>query len=135
MLCQCSELVPHSWGLQELRRQGPGMLQRLGYTQRALVKSIRERKRMKSKAKGILVAGLAVSAAAIGLTGYGVVAAGDQTAVQLATLSPADAIAERQKLMKDNGAQAKAINEYVESGTGTAADVATHAGAIKANAA
>jgi cytochrome c556 len=82
----------------------------------------------------IVIAGLAVAAAFIGMTGYAVVAAGDQTAVQLADLSPADAIAERQKLMKDNGAQAKAINDYLESGTGTAADVAAHAEAIKANA-
>ena len=89
---------------------------------------------MNSKSRMIVIAGLAVAAASIGMTGYAVVAAGDQTAVQLADLSPADAIAERQKLMKDNGAQAKAINDYLESGTGTAADVAAHAEAIKANA-
>ncbi len=91
---------------------------------------------MNSQQKLILVAGIAIAAASIGIgvTGYGVVAAGGQTAVQLADLSPADAIAERQKLMKDNGGHAKAINDYLESGTGTAADVATNAEAIKANA-
>ncbi len=89
---------------------------------------------MNSKSRMIVIAGLAVVAASIGMTGYAVVAAGDQTAVQFADLSPADAIAERQKLMKDNGAQAKAINDYLESSTGTAADVAAHAEAIKANA-
>jgi cytochrome c556 len=89
---------------------------------------------MNSKSRMIVIVGLAVVAASIGMTRYAVVAAGDQTAVQLADLSPADAIAERQKLMKDNGAQAKAINDYLESGTGSAADVAAHAEAIKANA-
>jgi cytochrome c556 len=84
----------------------------------------------------LLVAGLAVAAASIGAgtTGYAVVAAGDPAAIQLAALSPADAIAERQKLMKSNGAAAKAINEFVESGTGTAEDVAKNAAAIKDNA-
>jgi cytochrome c556 len=88
---------------------------------------------MNSKSRMILVAGLAVAAASIGtgMTGYAVVAAGDQTAVQLAALSPADAIAERQKLMKGQGGHAKAINDYLESGTGTAADVAAHAAALK----
>jgi len=91
---------------------------------------------MNSKSRKILVAGLAVAAASIGIgmTGYAVVAS-DETVVQLAALSPADAIAERQKLMKDQGSHAKAINEFVESGSGTAADVATHAAAIKADAA
>jgi cytochrome c556 len=90
---------------------------------------------MNSKSRMILVAGLAVAATSIGIgmTGYAVVAAGNETAVQLAALSPADAIAERQKLMKDQGSHAKAINEFVESGSGTAADVATHAAAIKAD--
>jgi cytochrome c556 len=90
---------------------------------------------MNSKSKMILVAGLAAAAATIGIgmTGYAVVAAGNQATVQLADLSPADAIAERQKLMKGNGAAAKAINDYLESGTGTAADVATNAAAIKAD--
>jgi cytochrome c556 len=84
----------------------------------------------------ILVAGLAATAATVGIgaTGY-VIAAGDRTAIQLAALSPADAIAERQKLMKDQGGHAKAINEYLESGTGTAADVAAHAAALKASSA
>lgn len=92
---------------------------------------------MNSKSKMIIVAGLAAVAASIGIgmSGYAVVAAGNETAVQLAELSPADAIAERQKLMKDNSAQAKAINDYLESGNGAAADVAAHAEAIKANAA
>jgi cytochrome c556 len=92
---------------------------------------------MNSKSKMILVAGLAAAAASIGIgmTGYAVFAAGNQTTVQLADLSPADAIAERQKLMKGNGAAAKAINGYLESGTGTAADVAANAAAIKADSA
>jgi cytochrome c556 len=83
----------------------------------------------------ILVAGLAVAAtsAGFGMAEYAVGATGDATAVQLAALSPADAIAERQKLMKDQGSHAKAINDFVESGSGTAADVATHAAAIKAD--
>ena len=36
--------------------------------------------------------------------------------------------------MKDNGAHAKAISEFVESGKGTAADVKMHAEALQANA-
>ncbi|HZF35544.1 MAG TPA: cytochrome c [Candidatus Angelobacter sp.] len=88
---------------------------------------------MNSKSKMILVAGLAVAAASIGIgmTGYAVVAAGNETTVQLAELSPADAIAERQKLMKGNGAAAKTIDAFVESGTGTADDVAKSAASIK----
>lgn len=88
---------------------------------------------MSSKSKMIVIAGLAVAAASIGIgtTGYAVVAAGDQTSVQLADLSPADAIAERQKLMKGNGAAAKAIDDFVESGVGTADDVAKNAATIK----
>jgi cytochrome c556 len=88
---------------------------------------------MNSKSKMILVAGLtaAVASIGIGMTGYGVVAAGNQTIVQLADLSPADAIAERQKLMKGNGAAAKAIDDFVESGIGTADDVAKGAATIK----
>lgn len=89
---------------------------------------------MNSKSRMILVAGLAVAAASIGMTGYDVVAAGDQAVIQLAALSPAEAIAERQKLMKAQGGHAKAINEYLESGTGTAADVAGHAAALKDSA-
>ena len=91
---------------------------------------------MNSKSRMLLVAGLAVAAASIGIgtTGYAVVAAGDPAAIQLAALSPAEAIAERQKLMKAQGGHAKAINEYVESGTGTAADVAAHAAALKESA-
>jgi cytochrome c556 len=92
---------------------------------------------MNSKSRMIVIAGLAVAAASIGIsmTGYTVVAAGDQSAIQIAALSPADAIAERQKLMKGQGGHAKAINEYLESGTGTAADVAAHAAALKESAA
>jgi cytochrome c556 len=88
---------------------------------------------MNSKSKMILVAGLAAIGASIGIgmSGYAVVAAGNETAVQLAELSPADAIAERQKLMKGNGAAAKAIDGFVEGGTGTADDVAKNAAAIK----
>jgi cytochrome c556 len=88
---------------------------------------------MNSKSKMILVAGLAAVAASVGISmsGYAVVAAGNETAVQLAELSPADAIAERQKLMKGNGAAAKTIDGFVEGGTGTADDVAKSAAAIK----
>jgi cytochrome c556 len=88
---------------------------------------------MNSKSKMIFVAGMAAVAASvgIGMSGYAVVAAGNLTAVQLADLSPADAIAERQKLMKGNGAAAKAIDDFVESGIGTADDVAKGAASIK----
>jgi len=88
---------------------------------------------MNSKSKMIIVAGLAAVAASIGIgmSGYAVVAAGNETTVQLAELSPADAIAERQKLMKGNGAAAKTIDAFVESGTGTADDVAKSAASIK----
>ena len=91
---------------------------------------------MNSKSRMIVIAGL-VAAASIGIsmTGYAVVAAGDQSAIQIAALSPADAIAERQKLMKGQGGHAKAINDYLESGSGTAADVAAHAAALKESAA
>jgi cytochrome c556 len=84
----------------------------------------------------LFLAGLAVAAASIGVSvsGYTVVAAGDPVAIQLAALNPADAIAERQKLMKAQGGHAKAINDYLESGTGTAADVAAHAAALKESA-
>src|SRR5882724_8201054 len=87
---------------------------------------------MNSKSKMILVAGLAVAASiGIGMAGYTVVAAGNETTVQLAELSPSDAIAERQKLMKGTGAAAKTIDAFVESGTGTADDVAKSAASIK----
>ena len=86
---------------------------------------------MNSRSRMMLVAGLAVAAAAVGVNAYGVRAASTETAVQVAALSPADAIAERQKLMKGNGAAAKAINDFIESGTGTAADVAKSAASIK----
>lgn len=88
---------------------------------------------MNSRYRIILVAGLAIGALSvgIGMNGSAVVVAGDSTTVQLAALSPAEAIAERQKLMKGQGADAKAINEFLESGTGTAADVAKHAAALK----
>ena len=88
---------------------------------------------MNSKSRMILIAGLAVVGAfgGIAVTGYAVVAASDQTTVQLADLAPADAIAERQKLMKGNGAAAKAIDDFVESGVGTADDVAMSAASIK----
>jgi cytochrome c556 len=89
---------------------------------------------MNSRSRMILVAGFAAAAASIGMTGYDVVAAGDQAVIQLAALSPAEAIAERQKLMKAQGGHAKAINEYLESGTGTSADVAAHAAALKESA-
>lgn len=88
---------------------------------------------MNSRSRMILVAGLAAAAASVGIgvSAYGVYAASNETAVQVAALSPADAIAERQKLMKGNGAAAKAINDFLESGTGTAADVAKSAASIK----
>ncbi len=47
---------------------------------------------------------------------------------------PAQVVTQRQDLMKDNGMHMKAINEFVENGKGTAADVKTHAEALQANA-
>lgn len=89
---------------------------------------------MSSSRKIILVAGAAVVATLVGTSGYAVVAAGDATAVQAAELSPADAIKKRQDLMKAQGRASKAISEFVESGTGTTADVAAHAAELKASA-
>jgi cytochrome c556 len=80
----------------------------------------------------ILVAGSAVVAALVGLSGYSVVAAGDT--VQTAELSAADAIKKRQELMKGQGKAAKAISEFVESGNGTADDVAKYAADLQASA-
>src|SRR5262249_47565035 len=57
------------------------------------------------------------------------------TTVQVAALSPADTIAERRKLMKGQGAAAKTIDDFVEGGTGTAADVAKAAASIKESSA
>ncbi|MGH6959114.1 MAG: c-type cytochrome, partial [Dongiaceae bacterium] len=47
---------------------------------------------------------------------------------------PAQFVQQRQDLMKDNGMRMKAINDFVESGKGTPADVKMHAEAIQANA-
>jgi hypothetical protein len=71
----------------------------------------------------------------IGTIRVAVDATAEETAIQLADLSPADAIAKRQQVMKDQGSHMKAINEFVESGSGTAADVAKHAEALKASSA
>ncbi|MGE0116992.1 MAG: cytochrome c [Dongiaceae bacterium] len=88
---------------------------------------------MKSSRKIALVAGGALVATVVAMTGYAVVAAHAAATVQVAA-TPAEAIKERQALMKDQGKHAKAINEFVESGMGTAADVATHAAALKEDA-
>jgi len=87
--------------------------------------------------KIVLGAGVVVVAgiAGFGAMQHGLAASSADTAVQLAALSPADAIAERQKLMKGQGAEAKAINDFLESGKGTADDVAKNAASIKASAA
>jgi cytochrome c556 len=93
-----------------------------------------ERQRMSCSRKIILVAGSAVVATLVGMGGYTVVSAGDTTMVQTAELSPADAIKKRQELMKGQGKAAKAINEFVESSTGTTEDVAKHAAELKTSA-
>ena len=85
--------------------------------------------------KVILVVGSAVVATLVGMGGYTVVSAGNTAAVQTAALDPAEAIKQRQALMKEQGKHAKAINEFVESGTGTAEDVGQHAAALKESAA
>ncbi len=51
--------------------------------------------------------------------------------MQSAALDPAAALSKRQALMKELGGHMKAINEFLEQGTGSAADVATRAAAIK----
>ncbi len=89
---------------------------------------------MKSSRKIALVAGGALVATVVAMTGYAVVAAHAAATVQVAAATPAEAIKERQALMKDQGKHAKAISEFVESGAGTAADVATHAAALKEDA-
>ena len=86
---------------------------------------------MSCSRKIILVAGSAVFATLAGMGGYAVVAAGDAATVQTAQMSPADTIKKRQELMKGQGKAAKAISEFVESGTGTAEDVAKQAGDLK----
>ncbi|MGH6959932.1 MAG: c-type cytochrome [Dongiaceae bacterium] len=53
------------------------------------------------------------------------------TTTQTAALDPAAAVSKRQALMKELGGHMKAINEFVENGNGSAADVATRAEAIK----
>lgn len=89
---------------------------------------------MNSSRKIVLAAGAALVATVVAVTGYAVVAAHAATTVQMAATTPAEAIKERQALMKEQGRHAKAISEFVESGTGTAADVATHAAALKEHA-
>jgi cytochrome c556 len=69
------------------------------------------------------------------MSGYTVVSAGDTSTVQTAALDPAEAIKQRQAMMKEQGKHAKAINEFVESGTGTAEEVGQHAAALKDSAA
>ena len=87
--------------------------------------------------KIVLVAGLGLAAAVVGIgvSQHGGTASADAASVQVAALSPADSIAERRKLMKGQGAAAKAINDFLESGTGTAADVAKAAASIKESSA
>jgi len=87
--------------------------------------------------KIVLVAGVGLVAGVVGIgvSQHGIAASSGEAVIQLADLSPADAIAERQKLMKGQGAEAKAINDFLESGTGTADDVAKNAASIKASAA
>jgi len=51
----------------------------------------------------------------------------DSGTVQLAQSSPADVIIQRQGLMKSQGDHAAAINDFIESGKGTAVDVAKRA--------
>jgi len=53
----------------------------------------------------------------------------------MAAADPAAIIKERQDLMKQQGKEAKAINDFLESGTGTADDVAKNAAAIKESSA
>lgn len=71
----------------------------------------------------------------IGVARSDMQASGDASGVQVAQTSLADTIAKRQQAMKDTGANAKAINDFVESGTGSAEDVGKRAGEIKAVAA
>jgi cytochrome c556 len=70
-------------------------------------------------------------AIAVGICALGLVAC--ESKVETAPVA-AQAVAQRQDLMKDNGAHAKAISEFVENGKGTAADVKMHAEALQANA-
>jgi cytochrome c556 len=70
-------------------------------------------------------------AIAVGICALGLVAC--ENKVETAPVA-AEAVAQRQDLMKDNGAHAKAISEFVENGKGTAADVKMHAEALQANA-
>jgi cytochrome c556 len=90
---------------------------------------------MSRSRKIILVASAAVVATLIGMGGYAVVAARDAATLQVAALEPAEAIKQRQALMKEQGKHAKAINAFVESGTGTAEEVAQNAAALKESSA
>jgi cytochrome c556 len=89
---------------------------------------------MNCSRKIILVAGSAVFATLVGVDRYDGIAAGDSSVVQTAELSPVDAIKKRQELMKGQGKAAKAISEFVESGTGTTEAVAKHAADLKTSA-
>lgn len=71
---------------------------------------------------------------AIAVCALSLAACEDKKETAADTADPAKAVTQRQDLMKDNGAHVKAINEFVESGKGTAADVKTHAEALQANA-
>lgn len=51
--------------------------------------------------------------------------------VQISAQDPAAIVKQRQEAMKEMGGHMKAINAFVESGTGSAADVAMRAGAIE----
>src|SRR5262245_33535783 len=53
----------------------------------------------------------------------------------MAAADPAAVIKERQDLMKGQGKEAKAIADFLESGTGTTEDVAKNAAAIKQSSA
>ena len=52
-------------------------------------------------------------------------------ALQVVAQDPAEVIKKRQDAMKANGGDMKAINEFLEKGVGTAADVAAKAEAIE----
>jgi cytochrome c556 len=74
---------------------------------------------------------LAVIAGYVGTSLVGHESMAATARLQLAAADPAAVIKERQDLMKGQGKEAKAIADFLESGTGTAADVAKNAAAIK----
>ncbi|MEX1206283.1 MAG: cytochrome c [Dongiaceae bacterium] len=75
---------------------------------------------MKSIPKGLL-----------GIVALALLGAGPWTAANAAD-DPATIVVKRQALMKQQGAMAKAINEYVESGAGEPADVLRYAMTFRA---